>query len=122
MVLISPLMHAMSPFLSFPCPYLEQGFYPSNASRNIPTSTSVHTTTPKLDVPSFKGTLGTPGLSHKFQKLLRELNPRDCFPRADESSNIDEVVFCRKCADAERYIGLEVADEERGDDRGEWCS
>jgi hypothetical protein len=29
------------------------------------------------------------------------------------------VVFWRRCAEAERYIGLEVAEEDNGDERGE---
>jgi hypothetical protein len=60
-------------------------------------------------------------LSHKVQKLLRELSPRDCFPRADDNSSAEDVRFCRRYAEAERKVGLEVADEgARGDVAGEF--
>jgi hypothetical protein len=97
--------------------------YSSNASCNIPTSTSVQTTTrPEIgdtdacrdDIPPLD-----PPLSHKFQKLFRELKLRDCFPRAEESSNTDDVVFCRRYADAERNVGLDVALDDNGEECGE---
>jgi len=104
----------------------------SNASLNIPTSTSVQTTTlspnprgepplrPRLPCPPRESVL-----SHKFQKLFRELRPREwCFPLV-ENSNSDDVVFCRSDAEAEKYVALDVAETapckglDRGEGRGE---
>jgi hypothetical protein len=55
---------------------------------------------------------------------LRELSPRDCFPRVDDTRRSEDVRFWRRYADAERNVGLEVADAsgelagERGCERG----
>jgi len=45
-----------------------------------------------------------------FQKLLCEFTA--CFPLADANNNTVEVLFWRRWAEAERYVGLEVADED----------